>query len=141
MEKFCMAPESFATPAPLIVKVLPAPVVILNELVAAELKTISATSVKLVERATSVLLERPNVATSAGPLGMVCGVQFAAVFQSPLVGFSFQVALSAEAAFRIPSERVRMIAHETMGAFMAAIMPMALFKRQADSPPPYVEGR
>ena len=92
-----MAPESFATPAPLIVKVLPAPAVILNEFVAAELKTISATSVESAERATSILLERPKVATSAGPLGMVCGVQFAGVFQSRLVGFSFQVALPAKA--------------------------------------------
>src|SRR4051794_11384060 len=44
----------------------------------------------------SVMLETSKVATSVDCAGMVSGVQFSAVFQSPLVGFSFQVALSAK---------------------------------------------
>jgi hypothetical protein len=35
---------------------------------------------------TSVVCERPNVATSAGPLGTAIGVQLPAVFQSPETG-------------------------------------------------------
>ena len=35
---------------------------------------------------TLVVLERPKVATSAGPLGIPFGVQLAAVFQSPEIG-------------------------------------------------------
>jgi hypothetical protein len=34
-----------------------------------------------------------KVAISAAPLGTVAGVQFAAVFQSPVAGARFQVAL------------------------------------------------
>jgi len=41
------------------------------------------------------LFETPKVAVSAGILGTVAGVQFAAVFQSLLAGFRFQVALPA----------------------------------------------
>src|SRR5215475_8227583 len=41
------------------------------------------------------MLERANVATSAGPLGTVAGVQFSAVFQSPDVGLRFHWALPA----------------------------------------------
>src|SRR2546430_12539658 len=44
-----------------------------------------------------VPLERPKVAVSAGPLGMVGGVQLAAILQSPLVGLRFHVALPANA--------------------------------------------
>src|SRR5712691_11240423 len=46
------------------------------------------------ETVTSVTLETSNVATS---LGTTSGVQLAAVFQSPLVGLRFQVALPARA--------------------------------------------
>src|SRR6266446_5930546 len=42
---------------------------------------------------TSVTFDVPKVATSVVAFGMVCGLQFAAVFQSPLVGFVAQVAL------------------------------------------------
>ena len=49
----------------------------------------------LLETDTAVLLELAKVAVSEEPFGTVAGVQFAAVFQSPLVGFAFQVALSA----------------------------------------------
>jgi hypothetical protein len=44
---------------------------------------------------TSVTFDVPNVATSDVPFGTVFGLQFAAVFQSPLVGFVAQVALPA----------------------------------------------
>src|SRR5205809_8125656 len=44
---------------------------------------------------TFVTFDAPKVATSDVPFGTVLGVQFAAVFQSPLVGFVAQVALPA----------------------------------------------
>ena len=44
---------------------------------------------------TSVTFDVPNVATSDVPFGTVLGLQFAAVFQSPLMGFVAQVALPA----------------------------------------------
>jgi hypothetical protein len=40
-------------------------------------------------------VEVAKVATSPGPLGTVAGIQFAAVFQSPLTGLALQVALPA----------------------------------------------
>src|ERR1051326_7365606 len=45
---------------------------------------------------TFTVLETPKVATSFGPFGTVAGVQFAAVFQSPLTGLLLQVALPAK---------------------------------------------
>ena len=42
-----------------------------------------------------VVLETENCAVSAAPLGTVAGVQLVAVFQSPLGGLRFQVALPA----------------------------------------------
>ena len=82
--------------APLIVTTI-APVaglgVMMNAL-APGLNTMLFTSIDAVIE-TSVVLETPNVATSFGPLGTVAGVQLAAVFQSLLIGFRFQVALSA----------------------------------------------
>lgn len=53
----------------------------------------------LPERETLVVFERLKVATSEGPFGMVAGVQFAGVFQLPLLGLRFQVALPAEAGW------------------------------------------
>ena len=47
--------------------------------------------------ATSVVLEVANVAVSRGELGTVDGVQFVAVFQSPVAGLVPQVALPARA--------------------------------------------
>ncbi|MBA3831569.1 MAG: hypothetical protein H0X34_06695 [Chthoniobacterales bacterium] len=43
----------------------------------------------------AVIVETPNLAVSAGPLGTVLGIQLAAVFQYLLAGFASQVALSA----------------------------------------------
>src|SRR5260370_40745328 len=44
---------------------------------------------------TSVTFDVPNVATSDVPFGTVFGLQFAAVFQSPLAGVFGHVALPA----------------------------------------------
>ena len=52
------------------------------------------------DRETSVTDDVPNVAMSVVELGTVFGVQFSAVFQSPLVGLRFQVALPARAQFK-----------------------------------------
>src|SRR5437660_477282 len=52
---------------------------------------------------TLVVFDRSNVAISAGPLGTVSGVQFVAVFQSPLVGLRFHVALPAKAVLAAES--------------------------------------
>ena len=51
--------------------------------------------ITVAERETSVMLETSKVAPSSEPLGTVAGVQLAAVFQSPLAGLSFHVALPA----------------------------------------------
>ena len=48
---------------------------------------------------TFVVLERANVAVSAGPLGTVIGVQLAAAFQSPEPGLRSHVALPAWVAW------------------------------------------
>jgi len=48
------------------------------------------TEVKVVENVMVVVFDAPNVAV---PVGTVAGVQLAAVFQSPLVGFRSLVAL------------------------------------------------
>src|SRR5690349_16417851 len=88
-------PELLVIPLPLTVKSALVAVVMVKGL-APELNTIPLTSVKLkICCEILVVLETPNVATSAGPSGTVAGVQFAAVFQSPLVGFKFQAALPA----------------------------------------------
>src|SRR5206468_6409576 len=47
---------------------------------------------------TRLIVENANVAGSAGPLGIVAGVQFAAVFHVPEPGFVVQTALPAKAA-------------------------------------------
>ena len=60
------------------------------------LKTILSTTV-VAENVRLTALETPKVATSPGPFGTVAGVQFVAVFQSPLVGLRFQVALPPNA--------------------------------------------
>src|SRR5689334_10954384 len=81
--------------------------VILKELVAAVSKTSCATSSVVAEKLTSFTLEAPKVATSLGPLGTVAGVQFVAVFQSPLVGLRFQVALPAKASSKREEVRIK----------------------------------
>jgi hypothetical protein len=73
---------------------------------APELKTMLLTSV-LAENETLVVLETPKVAVSLGPLGTVDGVQLPAVFQSPLAGLRFQLALPANADPPITADRDR----------------------------------
>lgn len=91
--KLCVFPELFAIPAPLTFNVNVGPAVIVNTLSPA-LNTMPFTTV-LAERETSVVLEKAKVAVSAGPLGGPPAVQLIAVFQSPELGFFFQVALPA----------------------------------------------
>ena len=91
--RFCILPELFVIPVPLIVKLEPGLGLIVNALAPA-LKMIPFTSA-VAESEIAVMLEAAKVARSAGALGTVAGVQFAAVFQSPLVGLRFQVALPA----------------------------------------------
>ena len=55
-------------------------------------KTISFTTT-LAESETLVVFEAPKVAISEAPFGTVAGVQLPAVFQLPLVGLRFQLAL------------------------------------------------
>ena len=59
------------------------------------MNVITLTSI-FAESETLVVLERPNVAVSADPLGTVAGVQFVAVFQSPEPALRFQVASPAK---------------------------------------------
>src|SRR6266550_6149581 len=97
--RFCVTPELLVIPGPLMVNVTlvenGSGSAIMLKLLAPGLNTISATSVISPENLRRVILETANVATSLGPLGTVAGVQLAAVFQSRLVGFILQVALSA----------------------------------------------
>ena len=91
---FCTTPELLVMPAPLKKDRNAEPTSIVKAL-AAESKT-RPSRVTSLERDTLVILEVENVAISVRPLGTVCGVQLAGVFQSPLVGLRFQVALPAE---------------------------------------------
>jgi hypothetical protein len=54
--------------------------------------------------ATNVVLETPNVAVSAGPLGTVVGAQLAAVFQSAVFGDACHVALSAKVVLSVENK-------------------------------------
>ena len=81
------------TPMPGIVSVSVGLMAIVNALAPA-LNTIPSTCV-LADIETLVILEETNVAVSAAPLGTTMGVQFAALFQFPLPGLRFHVALPA----------------------------------------------
>jgi len=74
--KFCVIPELFVMPTPLMVNVKVGLAVIVNALPPA-LNTMPLTSV-LAERETPVIVEDAKKAVSDGPLGMVAGVQLAA---------------------------------------------------------------
>ena len=80
-----------------------------------------------------MIVEKSNVAVSLGPLGTVCGVQFAAKCQLLLVGFMLQVALPAQTAFSTPNDSVRTMAQDRRGVFMAPIMSSSPFESKADS--------
>ena len=68
--------------------------VIVNALAPA-LNTMLFTCIRL-ERERPVMLDVANVAVSVGELGTVAGIQLAAVFQSPVPGAAFHVALPAK---------------------------------------------
>ena len=80
-------------PAPLSVRVSLGWAVIVNPL-PPELKLTLSTSTGA-ETEIPRTLEMENVAMSVVALGTVAGVQLPAVFQSPLLGLRFQVALPA----------------------------------------------
>jgi hypothetical protein len=60
------------------------------------------------ESETPVVSEPSKVAVSEGPFGTAAGVQFAAVFQLPELGFVVQVALPAraDAALKIKQQNL-----------------------------------
>jgi len=89
--KFCVIPELFVMPTPLMVNVNAGLAVIVNALA---LNTMPLTSVAA-ERETPVILEDANVAVSPEPLGGPPTVQLPAVFQSPVAGLAFHLALPA----------------------------------------------
>jgi len=78
---------------------------------APELNTIPLTTV-LAERETPVILEVAKVAVSTDPLGGPPAVQLPAVFQSPVVGLAFHVALPAKLLLAVESRSVKMAAAE-----------------------------
>jgi hypothetical protein len=91
--KFCVTPELFVMPVPLMVSVkLGLTVMVYAE--AAEVNVMPLTSV-FAEIETLLVFERSNVAVSDVPLGTIVGVQLAAVFQSSEPGLRSQVALPA----------------------------------------------
>ena len=94
--KFCVVPELFVMPTPLIVSPKKGATVIVK-LLAPGAKVIPSTIV-FAEIETAVVFETANVAVSAGPLGTVAGVQFPAVFQSPELGLTSQIALPPRAS-------------------------------------------
>src|SRR6266568_6891639 len=85
--------EALVIPDPLRMSGTPGSALMLNEF-APELKLSPLISVRA-DTATCVTLDMAKLAMSDGPFGTVCGIQFAAVFQSLFVGFLSQVALPA----------------------------------------------
>jgi hypothetical protein len=89
-------PELFVIPMPVTANIFAGlPETVIVNAVAPGLKKMPLTSVSS-DTETLVELETPNVAVSTGPFGTVTGVQFVGVFQIPLPGSRFQVALAAE---------------------------------------------
>ena len=97
-------PELFVMPASWMFK---APGAVIVKPLAPGLKMISARSITP-DCEMAVMFETAKVAVSDGSLGTVLGVQFVAVFQSPVVGLRFQVALPALAACTRNKERSAM---------------------------------
>ena len=90
--KFCVVPELFVIPVPLMVSV-PWLAVTVKEL--APGAKVMPSTVVFAEIEMAVVFEIAKVAVSADPLGTVAGVQFVAVFQSPETGLRSHVALPA----------------------------------------------
>jgi len=103
--KFCVIPELFVIPVPLMVNVNVGVAVIVNALAPA-LNTMPFASV-LPAVETPVVLEKPNVAVSDDPLGTVAGAQLLAVFQSPVAGLANHVALPAKLLLAVESRSGR----------------------------------
>ncbi len=68
------------------------------------------------EREMPVVLERANVAVSAGSLGTAAGVQLLAVFQSPEPGLVFHVVLPPKVVLRVESRSSSMAAITAVGS-------------------------
>jgi hypothetical protein len=90
--KFCVVPELFAIPVPLMVSVLWLAVIVKELAPGAK---VMPSTVVFAEREIALVFEVAKVAVSADPLGTVAGIQFVAVFQSPEVGLRSHVALPA----------------------------------------------
>jgi len=131
--KFCVIPELFVMPTPLMVNANPEPLVeskgLIVKALAPGLNTMPLTSVSA-ERKTSVILEDANVAVSADPLGITSPVQLVTPnfgskkFQSPSKGLAFQVALSAKldliVRIKTSTGRSQVMEAESMhGSFLA----------------------
>jgi hypothetical protein len=117
--KFCVIPELFVMPTPLMVSVNEGLAVMVKAL-APELNAMPLTSVSA-EMETPLVLEDANVAVSNGPLGMVGGVQLVAWFQYPVAGLVFQVALSAKVLLAVESISSTNAARNSGVAFLSWI--------------------
>ena len=98
----------FVMPTPLRVSANVGLAVIVNAL-APGLNTTPFTSVAA-EMETPVIVEVANVAVSADPLGGPPAVQLPAVFQSPVAGLAFHVALPAKLLLAVESRSGRVAA-------------------------------
>jgi hypothetical protein len=107
--KVWVTPELLVMPVPLRVSVRPELTVMKYGFVAAGVKMMPLTSVSS-EIETAVVLERPNVAVSAAPLGTPFGVHLAAVFQSPEIGSRSHWALIAYVTVGMANIREQRIA-------------------------------
>jgi hypothetical protein len=69
-----------------------------------------------------VTFDVPKVAMSVVEFGTLCGAQFAAVFQSPLVGFFAQVALPARLVMGIRKARKQEKRQRRTRAFITRVV-------------------
>src|ERR1043166_726561 len=115
-------PELFVMPVPLTLSRKLGGVVMLNALAPGS-KAMPFTST-LDESDISVMFEAANVAVSLGPFGTVLGIQLAAVFQSPLIGSSCQVALPANPACIVrPKHKMQMSKRRLVDVAMSTSRP------------------
>jgi hypothetical protein len=107
--KFCAIPELFTTPSPEKVSGPPLLLAVIVNALAPGAKTTLSTSSGSMAKAIVVTFEATKVATSSAPLGIVLGLQFRALFHSPLLGFAFQVALPAKESRMKEKVRIKKI--------------------------------
>jgi hypothetical protein len=115
--KFCVTPELFVIPTPLRVNAAAGGVVMVFGRVAAELKMMPFSWV-LDDSEMECTNDPLKVAVSAGPLGIVAGLQLLAAFQSVVAGVNDHVALPARAASPDsdrPSAREMIARRKTVG--------------------------